>query len=170
VHFLDLLIYSKSILEEVQHFVALLEGGKAMATSKANQRAVNKYVKANYDRINVTMPKGRKDAIKAHADGRGESVNAYINRAIDGQMERDGAGEPQESVGTPTSAGVVSLPPEALETAQGAANRTGEAPAEFIARAINTQAQRDKVALQMGINPATREKLQYRKEGGTAHE
>lgn len=60
-----------------------------MAVPKANQRAVNKYVKNNYDRINVTMPKGRKDEIKAHAEGRGESVNAFINRAIDETMERD---------------------------------------------------------------------------------
>lgn len=60
-----------------------------MAVPKANQRAVNKYVKNNYDRINVTMPKGRKDEIKAHAEDRGESVNAFINRAIDETMERD---------------------------------------------------------------------------------
>ncbi|MGN1028194.1 MAG: Arc family DNA-binding protein [Faecousia sp.] len=45
---------------------------------------------ANYDRINVTMPKGRKDIIKAHAEGMGESVNGFINRAIEEAMERDG--------------------------------------------------------------------------------
>lgn len=61
-----------------------------MATSKAQQKAVNKYMAANYDRINVTMPKGRKDIIKAHAEGRGESVNGFINRAIEEAMERDG--------------------------------------------------------------------------------
>lgn len=61
-----------------------------MAVSKANQRAVNKYVKNNYDRINVTMPKGRKEIIQAHAEAQGESVNGFINRAIDETMERDG--------------------------------------------------------------------------------
>lgn len=61
-----------------------------MAVSKANQRAVNKYVKTNYDRVNVTMPKGRKDEIKAHADAHGESVNGFINRAIDETIQRDG--------------------------------------------------------------------------------
>lgn len=60
-----------------------------MAVPKANQRAVNKYVKNNYDRINVTMPKGRKDIIQAHAAARGESVNGFINRAISETMERD---------------------------------------------------------------------------------
>lgn len=61
-----------------------------MPVSKANQRAVNKYVKNNYDRINVTMPKGKKDTIQACAAAQGESVNGFINRAIDEAMERDG--------------------------------------------------------------------------------
>ena len=62
-----------------------------MAVPKANQRAVNKYVKNNYDRINVTMPKGRKDIIQAHAEAHSESVNGFINRAIDHEMDRDNA-------------------------------------------------------------------------------
>lgn len=62
-----------------------------MAVTKAQQASVNKYVKSNYDRINVTMPKGRKDIIKAHAESKGESVNAFINRAIDETMERETA-------------------------------------------------------------------------------
>ena len=57
--------------------------------SKAQQRPVNKYVKANYDRVNVTFPKGRKEELKAHAQARGESVNAFINRAITETLERD---------------------------------------------------------------------------------
>lgn len=60
-----------------------------MPASKANQKAVHKYVKANYDRLDLTMPKGKKDTIKTHAEKRGESVNAFINRAIDNQMEQD---------------------------------------------------------------------------------
>lgn len=59
--------------------------------SAAQQKAVNKYVKENYDRINVNMPKGRKEAVKAHAEAKGESLNAFINRAILETMERDAA-------------------------------------------------------------------------------
>lgn len=66
-----------------------------MPVPKANQRAVNKYVKNNYDRINVTMPKGKKETIQAHAEAQGQSVNAYINAAIDEKMA-------QEAVGSPT--------------------------------------------------------------------
>ena len=53
-----------------------------MAVSKAQQRAVNKYVKNNYDEVKLRMPKGKKDVIQVHAAQQGESVNAYINRAI----------------------------------------------------------------------------------------
>ena len=65
-----------------------------MAVSKAQQKAVNKYVKDNYDRILITVPKGRKDIIKSVADAHGESVNGYIQRAIDERMERDAATPP----------------------------------------------------------------------------
>lgn len=57
--------------------------------SKSQQRAVNKYVKENYDRILLTMLKGQKDIIKSHADEHGESVNGFINRAINETMARD---------------------------------------------------------------------------------
>lgn len=60
-----------------------------MAVSKAQQRAVNKYVKNNYDEIKLRMPKGKKGIIQAHVAQRGESVNAYINRAIDKAMSED---------------------------------------------------------------------------------
>lgn len=60
-----------------------------MATTKAQQKAVNKYMAANYDRINLTVPKGQKEEIKAHAESKGESVNSFINRAIKQTMETD---------------------------------------------------------------------------------
>lgn len=57
--------------------------------SKAQQKAVNKYVKNNYDRINVTLPKGQKDILREHAEKQRESVNAFIVRSINETMERD---------------------------------------------------------------------------------
>ena len=68
-----------------------------MATTKAGQRAVAKYVKAKYDRFGLTMPKGQLDVIKAHAAERGESTNGFINRAISEVMERES--EPTEEGG-----------------------------------------------------------------------
>ena len=60
-----------------------------MQASKAQQRATNKYMKANYDRVNLTLPKGRKAELQAHAAQRGESLNGFIGRAIDEQVKRD---------------------------------------------------------------------------------
>lgn len=69
-----------------------------MPASKAQQKAVNKYMKENYDRFLVTFrPKGRLDEIKAHAQIMGESTNAFIGRAILETMERDGQREPTEA-------------------------------------------------------------------------
>lgn len=42
------------------------------------------------------MPKGDRDRIKAHADMRGESVNGFIFRAINAQMQRDAEGTERE--------------------------------------------------------------------------
>lgn len=60
---------------------------KKNKVTKAQQKAVNKYIKNNYDRINVTLPKGYKDTLKAAAEAAGESVNGYIKTAVDMRME-----------------------------------------------------------------------------------
>lgn len=62
-----------------------------MPVSKAQQKAVNKYMAANYDRINLTVPKGEKETIKAHAEAQGESLNGFINRAISQTIRQDEA-------------------------------------------------------------------------------
>lgn len=52
-------------------------GGKTSNESKA------KYNAKAYDRINIAVPKGRKDEIQAIAEQRGQSINAYINTIIE---------------------------------------------------------------------------------------
>lgn len=63
-----------------------------MPASKAQQKAQNKWIAKAYDRVNLTIPKGRKEQIKAHAEAQGESVNGFITRAIDEAIERDTEG------------------------------------------------------------------------------
>lgn len=53
----------------------------------------NKYIAKAYDRVNLTMPKGKKEIVQAHAEARKESVNGFINRAILETMERDKAAQ-----------------------------------------------------------------------------
>lgn len=57
----------------------------------ARTRANNKWNAKAYDRINLTVPKGKRDTIGAAAQKAGQSVNAYINQAIDERMKKDGS-------------------------------------------------------------------------------
>lgn len=117
------------------------KGEKVMAVSKANQRAVNKYKKNNYDRIEITVPKGQRGVFQTRASARGESVNAFITRAIQEAIERD-AGGPQKG-------GAVSLPSNTLKAAQEAAEAAGEGLQQFIDRAVTTQAKWDEMGRKM---------------------
>ena len=62
-----------------------------MAGDNKKSEYRNAWIAEKLDRVNLTMQKGQKDAVKAHAEARGESVNAFINRAITETMERDNA-------------------------------------------------------------------------------
>lgn len=62
-----------------------------MAISKAQQRATANYVKKAYDRIEIKVCKGKKGLIQGHAESHGESLNAFINRAIVETIQRDTA-------------------------------------------------------------------------------
>ena len=59
--------------------------------SKAQQKAVAKYMKNNYDEIKVRVEKGKREIIKTAATAAGESVNGYIKKAVDQRMERETA-------------------------------------------------------------------------------
>lgn len=48
----------------------------------------NEYNKQAYDRINLTVPKGKKESIQTAAQANGESVNSFINRLIDTELGR----------------------------------------------------------------------------------
>lgn len=49
----------------------------------------NKYNAENYDSLRIVVTKGKKDVLKAHAQSKGESLNSFVNRAIDETVERD---------------------------------------------------------------------------------
>ena len=56
---------------------------------KTSAAVKNKWNEKAYDRINLIVPKGKKEIVKAYADSNGESVNAFINRAIDEAMGKE---------------------------------------------------------------------------------
>ena len=67
-----------------------------MAERKAKWQ--NDYISRTYDRVNLTIPKGQKETIKAHAEAQSESLNAFINRAITETMKRDTAATEEAEV------------------------------------------------------------------------
>ena len=70
---------------------------KIMAGENKKSEYRNAWIAEKLDRVNLTMPKGQKDTLKAHAEAQGESLNAFINRAINETMQRDNAAtEPAE--------------------------------------------------------------------------
>ena len=95
-----------------------------MPVSKAQQKAVNKYMAEKYDRINLVVPKGRRDELRTKAEAAGKSLNAYLIGLIDGETQQH-------------------ITPEALNTAIAAAKDAGEPIQDWITRAISDTAKRD---------------------------
>lgn len=59
--------------------------------SRTSNEVKRRYNEKTYDRIYILVHKGKKDRIKAHAEKQGESVNGFINRAINAAMDADNA-------------------------------------------------------------------------------
>ena len=57
-------------------------------TTAAQQRAVHKYVKNNYDRLELSVPKGEKEEIQQAAKQARQSVNTYVYEAVKRRMEQ----------------------------------------------------------------------------------
>ena len=62
-----------------------------MAPTDAQRRARDKWLSEKVETINIRVPKGTKEIYKAHAESRGESVNAFLQRAAKEAIERDQA-------------------------------------------------------------------------------
>ena len=78
----------------------------------------------NYDRINLVVPKGRRDELRAQAEAAGKSLNSYLIGLIEGETQQY-------------------ITPEALNTAIAAAEAAGEPIQDWITRAIKDTASRD---------------------------
>lgn len=67
------------------------EGKKNAYTGQtdARRKASAKYLKETVEDVRIRVPKGQKAVIKEHAEKQGESMNAFVIRAIDETMERD---------------------------------------------------------------------------------
>lgn len=111
---------------------------------KNSYESIKRYEDKAYDKVLVRMPKGRKDEIQIFAAQTGESVNGFIKRAIGEAMGES----PQKPAGALQGDGAI-LTPAALKSAQEAAQMAGESIPAFVARAVETQARRDRLIRSM---------------------
>ena len=60
-----------------------------MALTDAQKRARDKWLTEKVEDIRFRVPKGKKAIIQEHAAKLGESVNAFMNRAVDEAIAHD---------------------------------------------------------------------------------
>lgn len=60
---------------------------------KTSSKVKDRYNAKAYDELKIRVSKGNKDIIKAHAAEQGESLNGFVNRAIEETIKRDSSSE-----------------------------------------------------------------------------
>lgn len=135
-----------------------------MAPSESQKRASLKWDKENMIVLGCKVKRTQATAFKSYCAERGLTSNTALKDYVLGCI---GEGESQqEAIGGPTAAqagGGGILSSDTLKAAQRAAEATGETVPAFIARAVETQVQRDSASLTLGLNPA--EKAPDKKSG-----
>lgn len=56
---------------------------------KNSYESIKRYEDKAYDKVLVRMPKGKKEVIQSYTEKTGQSVNGFINDAIDEKLERE---------------------------------------------------------------------------------
>ncbi|MFR6627673.1 MAG: hypothetical protein ACLURW_15535 [Flavonifractor plautii] len=121
-----------------------------MAVAESRKRANAKWDKENMTTLGCKIKRTQAAAFKAYCENQGSTSNTVLKDFVLGCIGEQEAA-PQAGEGSPG----IPLSPEALKTAQEAAESTGETVPQFIGRAVQTQAQQDKASLSLGIDPAT---------------
>lgn len=70
-----------------------------MPVSDAKRKANEKYTKKSYESVQLRVKKGRRDELKAIAESCGESLNTFINKAIEKRIERERIAPNAETIG-----------------------------------------------------------------------
>ena len=82
-HYLLLIWYTK--IKEEDH----LADEKKTYIINGEHVTLEEYRKTKYEDLRIRVPKGKKDVIKKHVESTGESLNTFVNMAIDEKILRD---------------------------------------------------------------------------------
>ena len=115
-----------------------------MAPTGAQKRASAKYQRENIASLACRVKKEQAEKFKAYCESMGKTSNAVLRECVLSCIGEAMGKSPQKPAGAPQGDGAI-LTPAALKTAQEAAQRAGETVPAFVGRAVETQAQRDKV-------------------------
>lgn len=96
--------------------------------------------------------KGKKQKVETAAKAAGQSVNGFINLAIDKSMS-DSSDTPPTSAPATVEGVAVKLSDEIIKGAQRGAELAEESVSDFISRSIAEQIKRDKISLNIGVVP-----------------
>ena len=115
-------------------------GGRTSNESKA------KYNAKAYDRINIAVPKGRKEVLQMEAERRGQSVNGFINSLIDKALTTESAepgggfGIPGQSPGEYCCSWLITLLGDSFLSAVEASGQSSE---QYLLQAVHDRIERD---------------------------
>lgn len=116
-----------------------------MAVSDAKKKANAKWDSENMATLACKVKKDHADKFKGYCLEIGKTSNAVLRECVLSCIGEAMGESPQQPAGAPQGEGGYPFTPAALKTAQEAAQRAGETVPAFVGRAVETQAQRDKV-------------------------
>lgn len=115
-----------------------------MAISEAKKKANQKWDSANMATMACKVKREQAEQFRAYCTNRGETVNAVLQGFVSSCINGTASEARNIAPDGDKNAGAI-LTPAALKTAQEAAQMAGESIPAFVTRAVETQAQRDKV-------------------------
>lgn len=89
-------LYSATPITTKRRKVSEMPDEKKGRYTEAQAKAAKKYLKESVEDVRIRVPKGQKAVIKDHAEKQGESMNAFVIRAIDETMKRDSSRKPDK--------------------------------------------------------------------------
>ena len=81
------LYYAICIMTTLYKYDIIIKTWFKMSVTSAQIKATTKYNDKAYDRLAIRVKKGEAETIKAHAESKGLSLNAYINELIKRDMQ-----------------------------------------------------------------------------------
>lgn len=120
-----------------------------MAISEAKKKANQKWDSANMSTMACKVKREQAEQFRAYCTNKGETVNAVLQGFVSSCINNTASETQNIAPDGDKNAGAILTTPAALKTAQEAAQRAGEPVPVFVERAVETQAQRDRIAQSM---------------------